>query len=113
MKRVKKSVRSIPMFLIDRTKSETYPYDFFVVTHNAFPFIGRFRYFENEEEIHQYMAYELKVGNDYAVAYITFQKGYIAAIAESFLTDVEWNEEMRKKVVVQLRKVVDKYKYTK
>lgn len=113
MKRVKKNNRTIPLFLIDRSKPDTFPYDFFVCADYAYPFMGRFVYFDTKEELQQYKEEQSRLFDHPVMADTPFHRGYLIAVGESFLADVEWNESIQRRLESLVEKVLMKYKFNR
>lgn len=103
--------RDFPLFLIDRLKNETYPFDYIACFDTEVGFVSRVVPFFDDASFHEFIASSKKV-DDCEYSSITFKfkrSGGLVIVIEDFLFQFEWNGQKKTRVRTLLKKALKKY----
>lgn len=104
------SERNYPLILIDRSKHETYPYDYIVCLDTVVGFIARAVFLQDEEMLNEFTrAFQ---NEPIQPPVMKKGKGAISLIIEDFLHDFEMTETNVNRVQTLMKKGLKKYFHT-
>jgi len=103
--------REYPLFLIDRSKHASYPFDYIACFDREVGFIARVVPFFDDAPFHELIAQSIKIDErDYtSITYRFKQKGGLVVVIEDFLYYFDWTTEKKNRVKTLLKKGLKKY----
>ena len=103
--------RDFPLFLIDRLKNETYPFDYIACFDTEVGFVSRVVPFFDDASFHEFITSSKKVDNsEYTSITFKFKRsGGLVIVIEDFLFQFEWNGQKKTRVRTLLKKALKKY----
>jgi len=102
--------RNYPLFMIDRSKPDAYPFDYIVCHDQAVGFTARVVFFPKTEQYQEYIRQSEKVaGNETVQMNMPFKNGGIILVIEDFFHYFEWTTENRTRIATLLKKAMKKY----
>lgn len=104
------SEHNYPLILIDRSKHETYPYDYIVCLDTVVGFIARVVSLQDDEILKEFTRAFQKEPIQPPV--MKKGKGGVSLIIEDFLHDFEMTEANLNRVHTLMKKCIKKYFYT-
>lgn len=105
--------RNYPLFLIDRSKAENYPFDYIICPDRNVGFIARVVHFTTDEMYAAFIEKKKMVENaNYFHSTIKLKRGGLLLVAEDFLYSFDLTPENLNRVQVLLKKSLKKYLYT-
>lgn len=102
--------RNYPLFLIDRSKHASYPFDYITCFDKQVGFIAKVVFFEDETLYQEYV----KHADEYPHTEVSsvrqkFKRGGVILQIEDFLYQIEWTDEEIKRIKTLLKKALKKY----
>lgn len=105
--------RNYPLFLIDRTKSATYPFDFIACFDRTVGFVARVVYLPTDESYSEFIKKGIQIENsEYFAVTFRFRKGGVLLVAEDFMYSFELTSDNLARVQTLLKKALKKYLHT-
>lgn len=102
--------RNYPLFLIDRTKSATYPFDFIASFDRTVGFVARVVYLPSDPAYFEFIKQQSQIENaEYFSITLKFKTGGVVVLAEDFLYFFELTTDNKKRVQTLLKKAMKKY----
>ncbi|MDR2824992.1 MAG: hypothetical protein LBB41_07335 [Prevotellaceae bacterium] len=102
--------REYPLFLIDRSKQESYPYDFVVCLDREVGFVAKVIYFREQHAYTMFVSKFSKMeNNELAGVHLPLKKGGVVLHVVDFLYHFEISEKIKSRVQVLLKKALKKY----
>lgn len=105
-----KQKNDFPFFIIDRTKPESYPFDFVVCTDSQFGFIAKIIHYTSELTFNSFISLQEEITN--SEFYYDFKKlkvGGLVLIIERFTYEFEFTEKALKRVQWCMKKALSKF----
>ena len=102
--------REYPLFLIDRSRNDGYPFDFVACFDREVGFVARVVYFKENEAFEAFLEQRENVANAEVGSFIVrFNKGGVALVIEDFLYYFDLTNEVKSRVQTLLKKAAKKY----
>lgn len=102
--------RNYPLFLIDRTQSATYPFNFIACFDKTVGFVARVVHFTSDKQYWEYIKKASQTENaEYFSVATKFKKGGIVLLAEDFMYSFDLSEANKKRVQTLLKKALKKF----
>jgi len=102
--------RNYPLFMIDRSKPEAYPFDYIVCHDKTVGFTARVVFFPKTEQYQEYIRQAEKVdGSEIVQLNMPFKNGGVILLIEKFFYNFEWTTENRTRIATLLKKALKKY----
>lgn len=102
--------REYPLFMIDRTKSASYPFDYVTCTDRTVGFVARIVFFPADVQYFEFIktASNIETSEFFNVTF-KMKEGGIILVCEDFLYSFDLNNENKKRVQTLLKKALKKY----
>lgn len=105
--------RTYPLFLIDRSKSASYPFDFIVCFDSTVGFVARVVYLPTNEAYTEFIKKGIQIENsEYFAVTFRLKKGGVILVAEDFMYSFELTMDNLGRVQTLLKKALKKYLHT-
>lgn len=102
--------RKYPLFTIDRSKQNSFPYDFITCYDNEVGFIARVIFFPVDEPYYQLLANSDKIPEaEHTFIKHKFKKGGMFIQIEDFLYQFDWTNDNKKRIATLLKRALKKY----
>ena len=103
--------REYPLFLIDRSKHSTYPFDFIACFDSQVGFVARVVPFFQNAPLDEFIEQSKKIpdSENTSIVYRFKNKGGIIVLIEDFLYNFEWTTEIKTRIRTLLKKALKKY----
>jgi len=102
--------REHPLFLIDRSKHASYPFDYIACFDREVGFIARVVPFFDDAPYHEFIAQSKKIeDSDCMSITYRFRKGGLVIVIEDFLYYFDWTTEKKTRIKTLLKKALKKY----
>jgi hypothetical protein len=102
--------RDYPLFLIDRTKSETYPFDYVTCFDKTVGFVARVVFFPKDIQYNEFVKQQASVENGTPFnIMMKFKSGGVILVCEDFLYDFELTAENQNRIKTLLKNAMKKY----
>lgn len=105
--------REYPLFIIDRSKNETYPFDYIVCLDRTVGFVARVVHFGQDVQYFEFVkkAQQIEYAEFFNVT-LKLRKGGVILAAEDFIYNFELTTENKNRVKTLLKKALKKYLHT-
>ena len=102
--------RNYPLFIIDRSRHSSYPYDFISCYDREVGFIAKSLFFNNDQMYREFLDTAASKEN-FDIITIThrYRNGYVMLIIVDFLYYFEWTNEKKTRIKTLLKKSLKKY----
>ena len=102
--------REYPLFLIDRSKSEAYPFDYIACMDRTVGFVARAVFFPDDIQYGEYIKKMQHIEHaEYFNVGMKLKKGGIVLVVEDFMYNFELTTENKNRVRTLLKKAFKKY----
>lgn len=103
--------RTYPLFLIDRSKAASYPFDYITCMDRTVGFVARVVHFREDAQLNEFIDQARNIeASDYTSIASRFIRGGVVLIVEEFLFDFdEQVQEHRTRIKTLLKKALKKY----
>jgi len=102
--------RNFPLYLIDRSKPEAFPFDYITCFDTIAGFVARVVHFKDNNTFNAFVSMYSEVPDNENVCITQkFRTGGIAIVVEDFLFDMEFSETNNSRVQRLLKKALKKY----
>ena len=102
--------RDYPLFLIDRSKLPSYPFDYIACFDIEVGFVARVMRFADDVQYNEYITQSKQVtDSEYTSIVFRLDKGGLILVIEDFLYNVEWTNENKNRIKILLKKALKKY----
>ena len=101
--------KNFPLFIIDRSKPESYPFDFIVCTHPKYGFVAKIIIYNTNHAYYDFIdkSNDLEIKQDLVLK--KMKQGGLVLQIESFFSEFEKNESNLKKIYWFANKALSKY----
>lgn len=102
--------RNFPLFLIDRSKAEAYPFDYISCFDSAVGFVARVVFFRDDAPLNEFISQSANIeGSEYSSLAYRFSRGGVILVVEEFLFDFDLTTETKTRIRTLLKKALKKY----
>jgi len=105
--------RDYPLFLIDRSKAQSYPFDFVTCLDNTVGFVGKIISFSEDAQYNAFVEQQNVAANENTFYQgLKCTKGRVVLVCEKFLHSFEPTQDNKARINTLLNKALKKYLHT-